>query len=96
MIYNSENVKLVGKSALIELFDPEDIIAAGGLVVKASMENQEAKGKVIMVGPAQEAGIAIGDSVLITKQNPVEILFNGKRCRIVRPGEILAILKKKE
>lgn len=94
MSYSSENLKPVGRSVFVEIIDPADIIASGGLVVKATIEYQEAKGIVLAVGPANDMCVSVGDAVLLSKSDPIEIVYNGKRCRLVRDGEILAVLKK--
>ena len=95
MNYTTENLRPIGRGVVVELLDPEDIVMSG-FIVKASIENQEAKGLVIAIGTDPEICVKIGDTVLLSKLNPFEISFNGKRCRILQDREILAVLVNKK
>lgn len=92
-------VKPLGDRVLVKIVEAEEK-TKGGIILPDSAKEEKSEGEVIAVGKGKmkEDGTVVpcevkaGDKVLFGKYSGDEIMIDGKKNKILRESEILAII----
>jgi len=93
-------VRPLGDKILVQLLEAEEK-TKGGIILPDTAKEEKAEGKVISVGPGKtlESGkvqvleVKKGDRVLFGKYAGDELEFDGKKHKILKEDEILAVVE---
>ncbi len=93
-------VKPLGDKILIEILEAEEK-TKGGIILPDTAKEEKSEGKVIAVGAGKvlESGkvqpleVKKGDRVIFGKYSGDEILIDGKKHKIIKENEVLAIFE---
>ena len=93
-------VKPLGDKLLVEILEAEEV-SKGGIILPDTAQEEKAEGKVVAVGSGkklengevQALEVKNGDRVLFGKYSGDEILIDGKKCKIIKESEVLAIFE---
>jgi len=93
-------VKPLGDKLLVEVLEAEEK-TKGGIILPDTAKEEKTEGKVISVGPGKllESGkiqpleVKAGDRILFGKYAGDEILLDGKKHKILKESEVLAIFE---
>ena len=93
-------IKPLGDKILVELLEAEEK-TKGGIILPDTAKEEKSEGKVISVGPGKvlESGkiqpleIKKGDKVIFGKYTGDEIVIDGKKFKILKESEVLAVFE---
>ena len=93
-------IKPLGDKILVELLEAEEK-TKGGIILPDTAKEEKSEGKVISVGPGKvlESGkvqpleIKKGDKVIFGKYTGDEIIIDGKKFKILKESEVLAVFE---
>ena len=93
-------IKPWGDKLLVEILEAEEV-SKGGIILPDTAQEEKAEGKVVATGSGKklESGevqaleVKNGDRVLFGKYSGDEILIDGKKCKIIKESEVLAIFE---
>ncbi len=93
-------VKPLGDKILVEVLEAEEK-TKGGIILPDTAKEEKSEGKVIAVGTGKvlESGkvqpleVKRGDRVIFGKYSGDEILIDGKKHKIIKENEVLAIFE---
>jgi chaperonin GroES len=93
-------VKPLGDKILVEILEAEEK-TKGGIILPDTAKEEKTEGRVIAAGPGKvlESGkvqpleVKKGDRVLFGKYSGDEIIIDGKKHKIVKESEVLAIFE---
>ena len=93
-------VKPLGDKLLVEVLEAEEK-TKGGIILPDTAKEEKTEGKVIAVGSGKilESGkiqpleVKTGDRILFGKYAGDEILLDGKKHKILKESEVLAIFE---
>ncbi|HZN34467.1 MAG TPA: co-chaperone GroES [Pirellulaceae bacterium] len=96
----SETLKPLADRVVIRPNEPEKM-TPGGIVIPDAAKEKTNRGEVLAVGPGRllENGdydtprIAVGDVVIYDRWAGNEIDLNGDKVRVMRAGDVLAVVK---
>ena len=91
-------IKPLGDKILVEVLEAEEK-TKGGIIVPDTAKEEKTEGKVISVGPGKtlESGkiqspeVKSGDRVIFGKYAGDEILIDGKKHKVIKENEVLAV-----
>lgn len=91
-------VKPLGDKILVEILEAEEK-TKGGIILPDTAKEEKSEGKVIAVGTGKvlESGkvqpleVKKGDKVIFGKYSGDEILIDGKKHKILKESEVLAV-----
>ena len=91
-------IKPLGDKLLVEVLEAEEK-TKGGIILPDTAKEEKTEGKVLSVGPGKvlESGkvqpleVKSGDKVIFGKYAGDELLIDGKKCKILKESEILAV-----
>ena len=94
-------IRPLGDKILVEVLEAEEK-TKGGIILPDTAKEEKTEGKVIAVGSGKvlESGkvqpieVKKGDRVLYNKYAGDEILIDGKKHRVLKESEVLAIFEK--
>ncbi len=94
-------IKPLGDKLLVEVLEAEEK-TKGGIILPDTAKEEKTEGKVVSVGPGKvlESGkvqpleVKSGDKVIFGKYAGDELLIDGKKCKILKESEILAVYEK--
>ena len=94
-------IKPLGDRVLVEVLEAEEK-TKGGIILPDTAKEEKTEGKVIAVGSGKvlESGkvqpveLKKGDRVIFGKYAGDEILIDGKKHKVLKEGEILAVVEK--
>ena len=94
-------IKPLSDKVLVEVLEAEEK-TKGGIILPDTAKEEKTEGKVISVGPGKtlESGkvqgpeVKKGDRVIFGKYAGDEILIDGKKHKVLKESEILAIFEK--
>ena len=97
----SMKVRPLGDKVLVEVLEAEEK-TKGGIILPDTAKEEKTEGKVISVGSGKvlESGkvqpveVKKGDRVIFGKYAGDEILIDGKKHKVLKESEILAIFEK--
>ncbi len=97
----SMKVRPLGDKVLVEVLEAEEK-TKGGIILPDTAKEEKTEGKVISVGSGKvlESGkvqpveVKRGDRVIFGKYAGDEILIDGKKHKVLKESEILAIFEK--
>ena len=97
----SMKVKPLGDKVLVEVLEAEEK-TRGGIILPDTAKEEKTEGKVIAVGQGklldsgkvQPLEVKKGDRVIFGKYAGDEILIDGKKHKVLKESEILAIFEK--
>jgi chaperonin GroES len=93
-------IKPLGDKILVEILEAEEK-TKGGIILPDTAKEEKAEGKVIAVGPGKvlESGkvqpleVKKGDRIIFGKYSGDEIVIDGKKHKIVKENEVLAVFE---
>ncbi len=93
-------IKPLGDKILVEVLESEEM-TKGGIILPETAKEEKTEGKVISVGSGKtlESGkvqaleVKKGDRVIFGKYSGDEILVEGKKHKILKESEVLAIFE---
>lgn len=93
-------IKPLGDKILVELLEAEEK-TKGGIILPDTAKEEKSEGKVISVGPGKllESGkiqpleIKKGDKVIFGKYTGDEFLIDGRKHKILKESEVLAVFE---
>ena len=93
-------IKPLGDKLLVEILEAEEV-SKGGIILPDTAQEEKAEGKVVATGSGkklengdvQALEVKNGDRVLFGKYSGDEILVDGKKCKILKESEVLAIFE---
>ncbi len=93
-------VKPLGDKILVEILEAEEK-TKGGIILPDTAKEEKSEGKVIAVGPGKvlESGkvqpleVKKGDRVIFGKYSGDEISIDGKKHKIIKETEVLAVFE---
>jgi len=93
-------IKPLGDKLLVEILEAEEV-SKGGIILPDTAQEEKAEGKVVAIGSGkklengevQALEVKNGDRVLFGKYSGDEILIDGKKCKIIKESEVLAIFE---
>ena len=93
-------VKPLGDKILVEVLEAEEK-TKGGIILPDTAKEEKSEGKVISIGTGKllESGkiqpleVKKGDRVIFGKYSGDEILIDGKKHKILKESEVLAIFE---
>lgn len=93
-------VRPLGDKVLVQLLEAE-AVTTGGIILPDTAKEEKAEGKVVSLGPGktlesgkvQPAQVKKGDRVLFGKYAGDQLEFGGKKHRILKESEILAVVE---
>lgn len=93
-------VKPLGDKILVEILEAEEK-TKGGIILPDTAKEEKSEGKVIAVGSGkvldsgkvQALEVKKGDRVIFGKYSGDEIQIDGKKHKILKEGEVLAIFE---
>ena len=91
-------IKPLGDKILVEVLEAEEK-TKGGIILPDTAKEEKSEGKVISVGPGkvldsgklQPLEVKSGDKVIFGKYSGDEILIDGKKHKIIKETEVLAV-----
>ena len=91
-------IKPLGDKILVEVLEAEER-TKGGIILPDTAKEEKTEGKVISVGPGKvlESGkvqpleVRAGDKVIFGKYSGDEIIIDGKKHKIIKETEVLAV-----
>ena len=91
-------IKPLGDKILVEVLEAEEK-TKGGIILPDTAKEEKSEGKVVSVGPGKvlESGkiqpleVKAGDKVIFGKYAGDEILIDGKKHKIIKENEVLAV-----
>ena len=91
-------IKPLGDKILVEVLEAEEK-TKGGIILPDTAKEEKSEGKVVSVGPGKvlESGkiqpleVKSGDKVIFGKYSGDEILIDGKKHKIIKETEVLAV-----
>ena len=91
-------VKPLGDKILVEILEAEEK-TKGGIILPDTAKEEKSEGKVIAVGAGKvlESGkvqpleVKKGDKVIFGKYSGDEIVIDGKKHKIIKENEVLAV-----
>ncbi len=91
-------VKPLGDRILVEVLEAEEK-TKGGIILPDTAKEEKTEGKVVSVGLGKvlESGkrqapeVAVGDRVIFGKYSGDEILIDGKKHKVLKETELLAV-----
>lgn len=91
-------IKPLGDKILVEILEAEEK-TKGGIILPDTAKEEKSEGKVIAVGPGKvlESGkvqpleVKRGDKVIFGKYSGDEIVIDGKKHKIIKESEVLAV-----
>ncbi len=91
-------VKPLGDKILVEILEAEEK-TKGGIILPDTAKEEKSEGKVVAVGNGKvlESGkvqpleVKKGDKVIFGKYSGDEILIDGKKHKIIKESEVLAV-----
>jgi len=93
-------VKPLGDKILVEILEAEEK-TKGGIILPDTAKEEKSEGKVIAVGPGkvldsgkvQPLEVKKGDKVIFGKYSGDEIVIDGKKHKILKESEVLAVFE---
>lgn len=93
-------IKPLGDKILVEILEAEEK-TKGGIILPDTAKEEKSEGRVIAAGPGKtlESGkvqpleVKKGDKVLFGKYSGDEVAIDGKKHKIIKESEVLAILE---
>jgi chaperonin GroES len=93
-------IKPLGDKLLVEILEAEEM-SKGGIILPDAAKEEKAEGTVVATGSGkklengdvQALEVKNGDRVLFGKYSGDEILVDGKKCKILKESEVLAIFE---
>lgn len=93
-------IRPLGDKILVEVMEAEEK-TKGGIILPDTAKEEKSEGKVIAAGPGKtlESGkvqaieVKKGDRVLFGKYSGDEIMIDGKKHKILKENEILAVFE---
>ena len=93
-------VKPLGDKILVEVLESEEM-TKGGIILPDTAKEEKTEGKVVSVGPGKtlESGkvhtleVKKGDRIIFGKYSGDEILLEGKKHKILKESEVLAVIE---
>ena len=93
-------IKPLGDKILVEVLEAEEK-TKGGIILPDTAKEEKSEGKVIAVGPGKvlESGklqpleVKKGDRVIFGKYSGDEIAIDGKKHKIIKETEVLAVFE---
>jgi chaperonin GroES len=93
-------IKPLGDKILVEIMEAEEK-TKGGIILPDTAKEEKSEGKVVAVGPGkalengqrQALEVKKGDRVIFGKYSGDEILVEGKKCKILKESEVLAVFE---
>ncbi len=93
-------VKPLGDKVLVEILKAEEV-TKGGIILPDAAKEEKAEGKIVAVGSGakldngqvQKLEVKVGDVVLFGKYSGDELVIEGKKNKILKESEILAIVE---
>ena len=93
-------VKPLGDKILVEILEAEEK-TKGGIILPDTAKEEKSEGKVIAVGggkfldsgKVQPLEVKKGDKVIFGKYSGDEILIDGKKHKILKESEVLAVFE---
>ena len=94
-------IKPLGDKVLVEVLEAEEK-TKGGIILPDTAKEEKTEGKIIAVGAGKvlESGkiqspeVKKGDRVIVGKYAGDEILIDGKKHKVLKESEILAVFEK--
>jgi chaperonin GroES len=91
-------IKPLGDKILVEVLEAEEK-TKGGIILPDTAKEEKSEGKVVSVGPGKvlESGklqpleVKAGDKVIFGKYSGDEILIDGRKHKIIKETEVLAV-----
>ena len=91
-------VKPLGDKILVEILEAEEK-TKGGIILPDTAKEEKSEGKVIAVGAGKVLGsgkvqpleVKKGDKVIFGKYSGDEIVIDGKKHKILKESEVLAV-----
>ena len=91
-------IKPLGDKILVEVLEAEEK-TKGGIILPDTAKEEKSEGKVVSVGPGKvlESGkiqpleVKAGDKVIFGKYAGDEILIDGRKHKIIKENEVLAV-----
>lgn len=91
-------VKPLGDKILVEILEAEEK-TQGGIILPDTAKEEKTEGKVVAAGPGKtlESGkiqaleVKKGDRVIFGKYSGDEIIIDGKKHKILKENEVLAV-----
>ena len=91
-------IKPLGDKILVEVLEADEK-TKGGIILPDTAKEEKSEGKVVSVGPGKvlESGkvqpleVKAGDKVIFGKYSGDEILIDGKKHKIIKENEVLAV-----
>jgi len=91
-------IKPLGDKILVEILESEEM-TKGGIILPDTAKEEKTEGKVISAGPGKtlESGkmqaleVKKGDKVIFGKYAGDEIIIEGKKHKILKESEVLAV-----
>jgi chaperonin GroES len=93
-------VKPLGDKILVEILEAEEV-TKGGIILPDTAKEEKAEGKVLAVGSGKRSDdgkispleVKKGDRVLFGKYSGDEIMIEGKKHKILKESEVLAVIE---
>ena len=93
-------IKPLGDKILVEILEADEI-TKGGIILPDTAKEEKSEGKVVAVGSGkrldngqlQALEVKKGDRVIFGKYSGDEILVDGKKCKILKESEVLAVFE---
>jgi chaperonin GroES len=93
-------IKPLGDKILVEILEAEEK-TKGGIILPDTAKEEKSEGKVIAVGPGktldsgkvQPLEVKRGDRILFGKYSGDEITIDGKKHKILKENEVLAVFE---
>ena len=91
-------IKTIGDKILVEILEAEEK-TKGGIILPDTAKEEKSEGKVVSVGggrfldtgKVQPLEVKKGDRVLFGKYSGEDVLIDGKKHKVLKEGEVLAI-----
>ena len=91
-------IKPLGEKILVEVLESDEM-TKGGIILPDTAKEEKTEGKVVSVGPGKtlESGklhpveVKKGDKVIFGKYSGDEIVIHGKKHKILKEAEVLAV-----
>lgn len=91
-------IRPLGDKILVEVLEAEEK-TKGGIILPDTAKEEKSEGKIIAVGSGKllESGkvqpleVKVGDKILFGKYSGDEVLIDGKKHKILKENEVLAV-----
>ena len=91
-------IKPLGDKILVVVLEADEK-TKGGIILPDTAKEEKSEGKVVSVGPGKVLGsgklqpleVKAGDKVIFGKYSGDEILIDGKKHKIIKETEVLAV-----